>query len=66
MYMAPERITGQRYSSPSDLWSVGVVLASLALGKFPFSIAEGFFGLEDAIVRDSVLKKSIKCFVGEC
>lgn len=50
MYMAPERITGQPYSYGSDIWSVGVVLASLAHGKFPFSVSEGFFGLEDAIV----------------
>lgn len=54
MYMAPERITGQSYSYASDLWSVGVVLASLALGHFPFTVSDGFFGLEDTIVNDTV------------
>lgn len=50
MYMAPERITGKEYSYASDTWSLGMVLLTLALGKFPFNVQDGFFGLEEAIV----------------
>ncbi|OQR93814.1 mitogen-activated protein kinase kinase [Achlya hypogyna] len=52
MYMSPERITGQEYSYPSDIWSIGVTLLTLAHGKYPFENQEGFFGLEDAIVNE--------------
>ncbi|KAF2816554.1 dual specificity mitogen-activated protein kinase [Mytilinidion resinicola] len=35
-YMAPERIQGSRYTVKSDVWSVGLSLMELAIGKFPF------------------------------
>ena len=34
--MAPEVLAGDRYDSRSDLWSIGVVLYQLLLGKPPF------------------------------
>lgn len=37
-YMAPERIQGSPYTVKSDVWSVGLSLMELAIGKFPFSI----------------------------
>ncbi|KAI7202739.1 hypothetical protein D0864_14921 [Hortaea werneckii] len=37
MYMAPERIQGGAYTVKSDVWSVGLTLMELAIGKFPFS-----------------------------
>lgn len=36
-YMSPERIQGDQYSVKSDVWSLGVSLIELALGRFPFS-----------------------------
>ncbi|KAJ9106781.1 Dual specificity protein kinase fuz7 [Naganishia adeliensis] len=36
-YMSPERIQGGNYSVKSDVWSLGVSLIELALGRFPFS-----------------------------
>ncbi|KAF2832500.1 dual specificity mitogen-activated protein kinase [Ophiobolus disseminans] len=36
-YMAPERIQGSPYTVKSDVWSVGLSLMELAIGKFPFS-----------------------------
>lgn len=36
-YMAPERISGSAYTVKSDVWSVGLTLMELAIGKFPFS-----------------------------
>ncbi|EHK98366.1 putative MAP kinase kinase MKK1/SSP32 [Glarea lozoyensis 74030] len=35
-YMAPERITGQRYTITSDVWSTGVTLLEVAQNRFPF------------------------------
>ncbi|KAF2151436.1 MAP kinase [Myriangium duriaei CBS 260.36] len=40
-YMAPERIQGSPYSVKSDVWSVGLTLMELAIGKFPFSVDGG-------------------------
>jgi mitogen-activated protein kinase kinase len=36
-YMAPERIQGSPYTVKSDVWSVGLSLMELAIGKFPFA-----------------------------
>ncbi|TKA61937.1 hypothetical protein B0A49_10956, partial [Cryomyces minteri] len=37
-YMAPERIQGSKYTVKSDVWSVGLTLMELAIGKFPFAM----------------------------
>nr|AQE30076.1 Fuz7 [Ustilago esculenta] len=36
-YMSPERIQGDQYSVKSDVWSLGVSIIELALGRFPFA-----------------------------
>jgi mitogen-activated protein kinase kinase len=36
-YMSPERIQGAQYTVKSDVWSVGISLIELALGRFPFA-----------------------------
>lgn len=33
----PERISGDPYTVKSDVWSLGITLVELALGRFPFS-----------------------------
>lgn len=40
-YMAPERIQGSPYTVKSDVWSVGLSLMELAIGKFPFHSDNG-------------------------
>lgn len=35
-YMAPERIQGGEYTVTSDVWSVGLTVMELAIGRFPF------------------------------
>lgn len=37
MFNQPERIQGAQYSVKSDVWSLGITLVELALGRFPFS-----------------------------
>ncbi|KAH8911898.1 kinase-like protein [Coniochaeta sp. PMI_546] len=39
-YMAPERIQGERYTVKSDVWSFGLTIMELAIGKFPFQSNE--------------------------
>ncbi|KAM0756374.1 Pkinase-domain-containing protein [Meredithblackwellia eburnea MCA 4105] len=46
-YMSPERISGDPYSVKSDVWSLGIMLVELALGRFPFSSDEGASDEED-------------------
>uniref|UniRef100_A0A914C582 mitogen-activated protein kinase kinase n=1 Tax=Acrobeloides nanus TaxID=290746 RepID=A0A914C582_9BILA len=36
-YMAPERILGSEYKIHSDVWSLGLSLLEMALGRFPFA-----------------------------
>jgi len=35
--MSPERIQGAAYTVRSDVWSLGITLIELALGRFPFA-----------------------------
>eukprot|EP00216_Chloropicon_sp_CCMP2111_P005119 CAMPEP_0198247322 /NCGR_PEP_ID=MMETSP1446-20131203/46420_1 /TAXON_ID=1461542 ORGANISM="Unidentified sp, Strain CCMP2111" /NCGR_SAMPLE_ID=MMETSP1446 /ASSEMBLY_ACC=CAM_ASM_001112 /LENGTH=484 /DNA_ID=CAMNT_0043931647 /DNA_START=86 /DNA_END=1540 /DNA_ORIENTATION=+ len=35
-YMSPERISGGKYGYDSDIWSFGLTLVELALGRFPY------------------------------
>lgn len=39
-YMSPERISGDPYTVKSDVWSLGITLVELAIGRFPFSSDE--------------------------
>ncbi|KAF8651960.1 hypothetical protein AX16_004603 [Volvariella volvacea WC 439] len=47
-YMSPERIQGAQYTVKSDVWSLGISLIELALGRFPFAESdEGDSDLSD-------------------
>lgn len=39
-YMAPERIQGEKYTVKSDVWSFGLSMLELAIGKFPFHMEQ--------------------------
>ncbi|KAJ5555525.1 hypothetical protein N7461_003995 [Penicillium sp. DV-2018c] len=43
-YMAPERIQGGAYTVRSDVWSVGLTVMELAVGKFPFDHSDSVAG----------------------
>eukprot|EP00993_Chasmostoma_nieuportense_P001166 NODE_2070_length_1288_cov_17.735573_g1970_i0.p1 GENE.NODE_2070_length_1288_cov_17.735573_g1970_i0~~NODE_2070_length_1288_cov_17.735573_g1970_i0.p1 ORF type:complete len:415 (+),score=77.27 NODE_2070_length_1288_cov_17.735573_g1970_i0:35-1246(+) len=40
LYMSPERLNGQPYSTAADIWSVGVVAYECAFGASPFTITD--------------------------
>jgi serine/threonine protein kinase len=55
-YMSPERIVGERYSFPSDIWSFGLTLLAVACGKFPItdiSANDGYWGMIKAICDEN-------------
>jgi len=35
-YMAPERVISDEYSIPSEIWSLGMTILEMGLGKYPF------------------------------
>ncbi|KAL2023136.1 hypothetical protein VTK56DRAFT_3742 [Thermocarpiscus australiensis] len=47
-YMAPERIQGDKYTVKSDVWSFGLTIMELAIGKFPFAASEQLSDAESA------------------
>lgn len=49
MYMSPERVRGGEYSFDSDIWSLGLSLFTCALGRYPFHVSNGYWGLAQAI-----------------
>jgi serine/threonine protein kinase len=49
-YMSPERIQGAQYTVKSDVWSLGISLIELALGRFPF--ADDHAGSDDSDLSD--------------
>ncbi|KAL9654270.1 hypothetical protein ABK040_010302 [Willaertia magna] len=42
IYMSPERIRGQSHSFDSDIWSLGLTVAQLCMGFFPFILKPEF------------------------
>ena len=38
-FVKPERLEGNRYTVQSDIWSLGLSLVELALGRYPIPIA---------------------------
>ena len=39
-YMAPERIRGEEYSIQAEVWSIGITIMELAMGRFPYEFEE--------------------------
>ena len=37
VYMSPERVKCKNYTYNSDIWSLGLTLLELAIGKFPYN-----------------------------
>lgn len=52
-YMAPERLAGEPYSFSSDIWSFGLSIHTLAVGKFPYNNKKGFWELLHITQQDN-------------
>lgn len=53
LYMAPEIMKGKKYTSTSDLWSVGVMMYEALTGIHPFGGANSIYELIEKIERHS-------------
>jgi len=51
-YMSPERIDGRDYSYPSDVWSFGLSLLTVALGRLPIDTQGGYWTILHSIRDD--------------
>ncbi|KPI89223.1 putative protein kinase [Leptomonas seymouri] len=78
-YMSPERLHGDSYSYGADIWSLGLVVAELALGVCPFAglrgeSSEGRFwaliqhlsGAGPALELPSDMDRTLAEFIGAC
>jgi serine/threonine protein kinase len=54
LYMAPEMIRRERYSSKSDLWSVGVIFYEMLTGKTPYHDAKSHHELAEMVMKQSI------------
>ncbi|KAG2894134.1 hypothetical protein PC114_g16013 [Phytophthora cactorum] len=61
-----KRIGGGDYSYPADIWSFGLALISVALGRYPLPTQDGFFGLVDSVSNEQCLKLPAESFSEEC
>mmetsp|Transcript_1563 Transcript_1563/g.3336 ORF Transcript_1563/g.3336 Transcript_1563/m.3336 type:complete len:342 (-) Transcript_1563:838-1863(-) len=50
-YMSPERISGKKYSYSGDIWSLGLMLIQMAMGRFPYPDCHSVIDLLDAMVQ---------------
>eukprot|EP00347_Sterkiella_histriomuscorum_P014146 403361988 len=46
-YMSPERIEGENYTFPSDIWSIGVAVYEMAIGRHPYPEATNPYALHE-------------------
>jgi serine/threonine protein kinase len=51
-YIAPERILGEEALAPADLWSVGIMLYGMVVGRTPFQRADVQATLGAALTRE--------------
>eukprot|EP00306_Pavlova_sp_CCMP459_P005758 CAMPEP_0185161522 /NCGR_PEP_ID=MMETSP1139-20130426/5135_1 /TAXON_ID=298111 /ORGANISM="Pavlova sp., Strain CCMP459" /LENGTH=350 /DNA_ID=CAMNT_0027726793 /DNA_START=11 /DNA_END=1063 /DNA_ORIENTATION=- len=73
-YMSPERLSAAEYNFPSDIWSFGLIMLELILGKYPYPNATNYFQLLSNITDGDVptvpdelkLSKEVRDFVSQC
>jgi len=72
-YLAPERVRGETYSKPADIWSLGLCVAEMALGRFPWE-GQTMFELVDMLAMgraevdwsSTPVSPELKDFVDKC
>mmetsp|Transcript_36955 Transcript_36955/g.95830 ORF Transcript_36955/g.95830 Transcript_36955/m.95830 type:complete len:324 (-) Transcript_36955:92-1063(-) len=72
VYMSPERIRGERYSYPADVWSFGLLVIEAATGVYPFFGVSGQWDLMMRVINGDVpaldgrFSDELRHFVGLC
>lgn len=51
-YMSPERIDGQPYSFPADIWALGLTLLECCTGAYPYDASKGTMQLMIQLMED--------------
>lgn len=51
-YMSPERIDGQPYSFPADIWALGLTLLECCTGAYPYDASKGTMQLMVQLMED--------------
>jgi serine/threonine protein kinase len=57
-YMSPERMSGQHYTFAADIWSAGLTIHAVAVGKYPYEIKNDYWAIlqvNHTIYQSSVL-----------
>lgn len=72
-YMSPERINGQPYSFPADIWALGLTLLECATGRYPYDASGGTIQLMIQLLEDDcplppegVLSQELCDFIKRC
>lgn len=65
LYMSPERILEKPHTFNSDVWSVGITLVELRMGKYPFNSKGTYFDIMHEITTLNNLKLSKDLFSEE-
>lgn len=48
-YMSPERMSGAKYSYAADVWSFGLALHAVAIGRYPYQTKNDYWAILQAI-----------------
>lgn len=74
-YMSPERIDGQPYSFPADVWALGLTLLECATGTYPYDASKGTMQLMLNLMEDKCplpegvhknMSEALKDFIRRC
>jgi serine/threonine protein kinase len=74
-YMSPERIDGQPYSFPADIWALGLTLLECATGKYPYDASKGTMQLMLNLMEEECplprshhdnMSEALKDFIHRC
>ena len=71
-YMAPERIDGREYSFGSDVWSLGLCVLTVALGRLPIDTTGGYWTIlhsirdQPAPTAPTSFSQEFRDFIADC
>ena len=53
-YRSPERLKGEPYTFPCDIWSLGIIVMELATGEYPYKKTGSFLSILNQISEEKV------------